>query len=403
MTMRSIRLLLIVPAVVALGGCWFQPGFGPERTASNPYENTVGVGNVTTLHQTWSASLDATPGHDPVIAPDRVVVTDSGNVYALDAATGVRDWHVALDPGGIQQAGDATIAGGSVFVPDYGHLSTRRFDLRSGQELDPAARGTYGAAIVRGVRIVSEGQGIGSLHGVFIGVDDLTDPSQSWASTEAIVGAGIGNFPTGAAVADDRFFFGRGGSVVAFPLTPPPCPQPPPPAFPVPCTALWSTAVDFTAAFPVLDGDTVIAGTTTGVTALDAATGAVRWSANLGASVTQAPAVANGTVYAATSAGRLVALAAGGCGNPTCAPVWSATVPSPLSAQLAVANGVVYTGSADGSVRAFAASGCGSGSCSSLWSAQTGSRINGAPAVASGRLVVATDDGRVVAYTASAG
>jgi hypothetical protein len=223
MTMRSIRLPLIVFAVVALGGCWFQPGFGPERNASNPYESTLGVGNVTMLHQTWSATLDATPGHDPVIAPDRIVVTDPGNVYALDAATGVRDWHVALDPGAIQQAGDATIAGGSVFVPDYGHLSTRRFDLRSGQELDPAARGTYGAAIVRDVRIVSEGQGIGSLHGVFIGVDDLSDASQSWASTEGIVGAGIGNFPTGAAVADDRFFFGRDGSVVAFPLTPPPC------------------------------------------------------------------------------------------------------------------------------------------------------------------------------------
>jgi outer membrane protein assembly factor BamB len=394
-----VRTTVLILAVVGLTGCWLQPGFGPGRAAYNPLEATVSPSNVASLHVVWNATLDATPAHDPIVVPGKVLVTDPVNLYGLNWTDGTRVWHDVLDPG-IQGVGDATVNGSNVYVPDYTTLATRSFETNTGQEGSHVAIGDYGTAIVRGSKVVSEWSGIGMIHGVGIGVDDLANSTLSWSSTESLVGLGVPNCPapTSAAVGSDRFFFGLGGAVVAYPLAPPTCPPPQNPPLPQPCTPLWTANVAFTASYPVLDGQTVYAGTATGISAIDAASGATRWTADLGSAITQAPAVANGVVYAGTADGRLVALAASGCATSPCAPLWSATLPSPLSVQPAVGNGVVYTGSADGSLHAYAATGCGSGNCPSLWTANAGSSITGAPAIALGRLVVSTANGHVIDY-----
>ena len=77
---------------------------------------------------------------------------------------------------------------------------------------------------------------------------------------------------------------------------------------------------------PVLsaDGATVYVGTDAGsFSAVDAATGAARWSAAVGSAVVAPPAVALATVFVPTAAGSLVALPADGCGAATCAPLWA--------------------------------------------------------------------------------
>ena len=164
----------------------------------------------------------------------------------------------------------------------------------------------------------------------------------------------------------------------------------------------WATPTDgTTATAPVLSSDeaTTFVGTNAGtVYAVETQTGAVRWSTPVGSPVTDAPALANGSLYVPTAGGDLVVLAAGGCGAPTCAPLWTAPTGSSITQQPAVAGGVVFTGSADGSLNGFDAAGCGGPICSPLWSASTGSEITGAPAVAHGGLFVGTADGRLVAY-----
>ncbi len=391
--------MVVLVAVVGLTGCWLQPGFGPERAAYNPIEATVGPTNVARLHVIWNATLDAAPAQDPVVVPGKVLVTDPVDLSALNFGSGTRIWTDVLDPN-IQRVGDATISGPNVYVPDLSTTATRSFDTGTGQEGPHVASGDYGSAIVQGSKIVSEESGIGQVHGVGVSVDDLRDPTLSWSSTESLVGVGVPNgpSPTSAAVGSDRFFFGLGGEVIAYPLAPPTCPPSPMPPLPVPCTPLWTADVAFTATSPVLDRHTVYAGTATGIAAIAATTGTVQWSADLGSAVTQAPAVADGVVYAGTADGRLVALAAQGCASSTCGPLWSGTLPSPISAQPAVGNGVVYTGSVDGSLHAFAAAGCASATCPSLWTADPGSQITGAPAIVLGRLIVGTANGHVIAY-----
>jgi outer membrane protein assembly factor BamB len=119
--------------------------------------------------------------------------------------------------------------------------------------------------------------------------------------------------------------------------------------------------------------------------------------AAVGAAVEQPPALAGGTLFVPTSSG-LVALAAGGCGAPTCPLLWSAPAGGPLGVQPAVAGDVVFTGAGSGAVRAFATGGCGAPTCSPLWSADAGAAVTAPPVVSNGRLLVGTADGRVVAY-----
>lgn len=163
----------------------------------------------------------------------------------------------------------------------------------------------------------------------------------------------------------------------------------------------WAVPVDGTVAtVPVLDdaGTTLYVGTDAGTLyALDASTGATRWTTSVGAPIADAPALANGLAYVPTTTG-LVTVAAGGCGDATCGTLWTGTTSAGLTQQPAVASGLVFTGGSDGQVAAFDATGCASPTCTPLWSATTGSPITGAPAINNGRIHVGTANGHLVTY-----
>jgi outer membrane protein assembly factor BamB len=164
---------------------------------------------------------------------------------------------------------------------------------------------------------------------------------------------------------------------------------------------LWATPVDGLGTDPVISPDqsTLYVGTDAGtVYALDAATGAVRWTASVGFAIRAAPALAAGTLYVPTWDG-VVAFPAGGCGSATCTALWKGVTGSPVTVQPGVGGGLVFTGTA-GPVHAFAAAGCGAASCDPLWSDDPGRgyAISGAPAVDGGHVYVGTFDGRIVGY-----
>lgn len=82
------------------------------------------------------------------------------------------------------------------------------------------------------------------------------------------------------------------------------------------------------------------------------------------------PTVADGVVYLEAGDGRLLAFLATGCGPATtCSPLWTGILKTSAQAPPAVANGLVYATSADRLV-AFRAAGCGTGTCPPVWASQ---------------------------------
>jgi outer membrane protein assembly factor BamB len=146
-------------------------------------------------------------------------------------------------------------------------------------------------------------------------------------------------------------------------------------------------------------GDEVVyAGGSGRVTVLDVVTGAVRWTADVGAAAVAAPAVADGTILVATGDGRLVALPVAGCGAASCSSLWEAPIGSIPSTAPVAGGDVVYVGTTTGDIAAFALDGCAAATCGPLTTIETGSPITGGPIVHDGRLVAGTQDGRLVAY-----
>jgi outer membrane protein assembly factor BamB len=127
--------------------------------------------------------------------------------------------------------------------------------------------------------------------------------------------------------------------------------------------------------------------------ALDAATGAKRWSFRTGASIRSSPAVANGVVYVGSEDGRLYAL-----DDATGTQRWSFQSGTSVGSSPTVAHGTVYIGFGDHNVYALdAATGA------MRWSFRTGNYVFSSPAVANGVVYVGSSDDHVYALDAATG
>lgn len=432
-----LRVMVVVGALSALlGGCfWPTPGQNPDRTAHNPFETAISPSNVGQLTQAWSWNAGTNHRvHGPVTSTAGIHVVDDSSctLATVDADTGALSGEPVYLPSpnpdpsiacGISSFGDPYVADGRVWVgresvllrnpPSpfaFYEMDTRGVSLEDGSiETLPDMwvdnlRGD--GAVVTGPRgrVVTSGpppifqyqvaydMAVGQLGGTVTTLNLRADsPSavvkQATQGTSAIYEAG------GGLLATQPGDTTAGHGVRAYPLTPaePSCG---PPNALQQCP-LWATPLDGTSAWrPVLgdQGATLYVGTDAGtVYALDAATGAVRWSAAVGSAVTSSPALAEGSLYVPTASGDLVVLDADGCGASTCAPVWSGATGSAIDRQPAVAGGVVFTASADGTLHGFDAGGCGSGTCPDLWSAATGAQLSGGPIVSGGQLYVTFD------------
>lgn len=148
---------------------------------------------------------------------------------------------------------------------------------------------------------------------------------------------GLGGLVRGFAVAGDRVYAAtdrRGGKVAALSLQD--------------GRELWARQVGAVAHAPLVAGDVVVVAADSGtVTALEAGTGAVRWSARLAGSVAAPPAAAGGAVLVATRADTLYHL------EPASGAILARTpLPARVSAPLVARGDVVlvplYTGEVAG-------------------------------------------------------
>jgi outer membrane protein assembly factor BamB len=406
---RVVRCLGIVGLIVVSAGCWPAPGQGPDRQAHNSLEAAITPATVDQLSVRWTASPDSGAVGDPIVSNAGVHFTAGESLYAINRSTGIRLWSKPNpDPGLPFDMGQAFADGsrllvGSGFGNLGGHWTTEWIDAATGATLSTPAGGLVDGLRGSTVLLDSYGFGTNTPIAIFIGIADVDDPSAGWSGTIDVLSPGQG-FASPMTLGTERAYQGgpglmpqpggnptRANGVRAYPVATPgePCPT----ATFLTCP-MWSTPVDGSSATsPVLASDesTVYVGTGAGTLyALDAATGAVQWTAAVGAAVTDAPALAGGNLYVPTADGDLVVLAAGGCGAATCSPLWQAATGSSISVQPAVAGGVVFTGSGDGTVAAFDAAGCGAATCPSLWTSDVGSAVTGAPAVSAGRLYVGT-------------
>src|SRR5205814_1393546 len=108
------------------------------------------------------------------------------------------------------------------------------------------------------------------------------------------------------------------------------------------------------------------------ITAGNASSLDIAWTAAAGAAVFSSPAVVNGVVYVGSDDDKLYAFNAS-----TGALMWTATTGSYIYSSPAVADGVVYVGSYDAKLYAFNAN-----TGATKWTATTASSVVSSPAVA---------------------
>ena len=403
MRWRRAALIASLLALVLTGCVWPQPGFGPERQAFQPLEQSITTGNVGSLKVAWTAALDGVV-NDPLSVGGAVYANTSTSVYDFALSNGTQAWATKLtDPAlPFQTLARVSATHGVVVAPrlDFHTSSLQQLNASTGAIENPLpGLGGVDAAITRGETLVAPALQWGTnfcFYGIV--VIDLTGPARRWSTGFPDTSCSATNYrPTSAAVSSTMLYVGRGPLIWAFPLSTPNCPQPNPAI----CTPAWTTDVGGTATSPVLssDGTTLYTGTAGGdLVALDASSGAIKWRGSVGAAINAPPAL-HDQLYVGAADGTLTAFNPAGCGAATCSPLWHGTTGSAITVQPAIANGVVFTGSSDGGVHAFAAIGCGTATCTPLWSATTGSAITGAPAVSLGSLFVGTNDGRLIAYS----
>jgi len=410
MRKRWTRLGAGLLAVVGLVGCWPEPGGGPGRTGHNAAETSITIDSVESLGVAWSAPI----GQPRVANARTLLASTTSTLSAVRLSDGAVRW-TKPQTLSLRYPWSAPILSGDrvLRAVAVGNWDAHEFDELTGAEVGTVVDGRIES--VRGDRRLREGytQEQGGLL-TWFRVDDPAHPDASWGGTTAhttdlsaysdltfgadrVYASGVGlmsGTPGDAAQGDAVRSYAAGAPATCGPSGDWPCP-------------VWVTTIPelgFPPEVTVGAGETSVYLTTGGGTlyALDAATGAVQWSATVGSSVSR-PAVADGVVYVGTGDGRVLAFDAAGCGAPTCAPTWDAPVGGATSGQPAVAGGVVFVGTTAGSVVALDAAGCGATSCAPVWSATVGTGAVGSPIVAAGTLVVGTSSTTVALRPASAG
>ena len=267
---------------------WPQFGFTSCGARSNPNEFILSPNTVKNLEVKWQYVIRSYAGGASPAVMNGVLYVDAYSqnegvdyLYALDANSGAQLWY---QPKGKQSTSSPAVANGMVFIGDLDN-NLYAFDARTGA---PAWKFTTGntvwgsPTVANGVVYITSSDG--TTHAL-----DAASGTQLWAH-------------------------GGGGLFVS-----------------------GTPAVAGSTVYTTSDSGGV------GLYALDAQTGALRWSLNQNSMQTGSPAVANSIVYAGMDDGSLYALAAG-----TGAIRWTSPFLGRSMRGVAVGNGLVYVGATDG-------------------------------------------------------
>jgi eukaryotic-like serine/threonine-protein kinase len=327
------------PPIASPGLNWTQFRGGARHTGANPFETTLGAGNVAGLGAKWQFQVDPNLASSPVVANGVVYFGTQADrsLYALSEDTGALLWKART--GGFVD-GTPAVAGNLVLV---GAGDGKLYAFRT-SDGSLAWSATIGSEILSSPAV--------SAGVVYVGSDDgavyafrAASGTMLW---RAVLGGTIDASPT---VAYGSVFVGStNGSLFAIDATT--------------GAQRWSygSGGRITGSAAVRRGD-VYAGSAGGsLFALDAATGAVIWTRRAGGAITSSPAALDGVLYfTLVTGGRHAVQEIEARRQSSGRLLWSNAYgnllgggfigPSPT-----VANGVVYAGFLDGSVRALDAS-----------------------------------------------
>ena len=393
---RGARLTMAVAgaALALTSGCfgWRQSGYDAGHSSNNPHERTLTAATVGGLAPVWS---QAGPVLDVVSSGNRVHAVrygDAGGVASTYRAdNGAELWTRRLErylrDSYVAVLGDTLAVTTGAQQEAFGHnvpppyLLSAAFDVVTGEDRthpfhvyeypttgDPSGEAAYGT------------------HVALVPLGGATTVMYDDARPDARLGGNAPLLDERAGTAYAEGIVDGNPAIQAWDLA---CTG-------WECTPRWShpgTTAD--AALEASSGTLYVAGEQ--LEALDATTGAVRWTAPVGS--TMRPAVRNQTVFVVDE-GRLTAVPA--CGSASCAPAWSAALPEHVPNRgddIAVGGDVVYVATtgienatATTTVAAYDADGCAAATCQPL-ATVTAPGGAGDLLVANGRLVVGTDTG----------
>jgi outer membrane protein assembly factor BamB len=373
-----------------LSGCWVQAGFDSGRTNWNDGETGITSGNVSQLEALWDTTLpDPVTVQTPVSANGGVYVTAGGQVAGIDADDGDLRWTHVLD----QQAGAGLPLWDKGAVHVTAHLGSAGGQFSFKDADGTVLGGGFGTEITTDLA-VHDGRIVEQTGDIVPGIGYAR---VNWTFSPYVIFSFPGSSPGRYAFVGDRIMWSLGSQAAGYSAA---CPDYPPPAPPdTGCAPDWQYSLGGIPAGPAAIGDdqVVYTDSTGTVTVLDAATGALLWTAEAGATPLQRAAVADGTILVGTGDGRLLAYDASGCGGATCTATWEAALGGAVNTQPAVAGDVVYVaGGSD--IHAFALGGCGAAACTPLKTLTVGSPITGGPIVDDGRVIAGTQAGHVMAW-----
>jgi outer membrane protein assembly factor BamB len=433
----ALTVAVLAVGALVLSSCdWTQFRLGPEHSAYSTTESAIGVGNVGTLVERWTATTGGLVHSSPAVANGVVYVgSEDGKLYAFDAAGGALLW--TAPTGGPIWSSPAAVNGVVYVGSDDGKLYA--FDATGAncsgtpKTCTPLWTAQTGGP-VRSSPTVANGV-------IYVGSEDTNlyafDAAGAGCSgtpktcTPLWIGATGGNGPSDSspAVANgvvyigselSRGYAGLSNPLVAFDATGANCS-----GTPKTCTPLWTgqtggTAAPSKSSPSVVNGVVYIGSSEPGynensVNGYDAAgtvgcsgapkTCAPLWTRDINGSISDgqdsSPAVANGRVYIGSTdvLGDLFGFAA--YGATVCCTLQRGFTYAPTWSSPAVANGVVYVGSSNGKLDAFDALGninCTNEACSALWTGTTGGEVDSSPAVANGMVYVGSNDGKLYAF-----
>lgn len=344
-------------------------GMDPQHTHVNPYETTLNGSNVAQLQQTWAQATGDTINTVPSIVNGILYAASAdGKLYAFNATTGKRLWHVEVGSNTYPYSSPA-VAHGLVYIGS-GDDKLYAFDAATGQQKWSAQTGNgVGGSPVIANNAVYVGANDGNIYAF-----NALNGQSLWTAT---AGGSIDTAPT---IDNNQLYASStNGDIYAFNATT--------------GTALWTaTTGDSLSTATAVAGGIVYAGGQSGkLYAFDTTSGQQKWSFLTGGFIDSSPAVFNGMIYFGSSDHNLYALNAATGRKEWVEPTGNTIYSSPI-----IANGLVYITAYSDNLYVFNAT-----SGQQLWTTNNTYTITAStsPMVANGFVYIGSLDHMIYAFS----
>lgn len=382
------KLVIVLLALVLLS----MPAYAADWTQSRAdaqHTSDAGEALQPPLAVDWKINVGGTIVPSLVVSNSTLyaVVYDTGTVFALDDRTGTQKWKFQAESGTIEST--PAVSNGSIFIgSDNGYVykvdtssgrMTWRSTVYSGMYSSPLA---YDGKIfigTNGADLYALDEGTGG-HSWSLGNVTQSSPAgwdgKIYAGTYGYMDSAktLAGIPSSQSVIQHGAFYALDASSGA---------------------VVWSYDLgnDYFHSSPAVYNGTIYVAAHNGTLyAFDAGTGHVQWTHDLGYETDASPSIdpATGTVFIGTFGGHVFALDAR-----SGSVKWISAYYGPIYASAAVSGGVLYGATQDGMLFALnIADGSG------LWTYNTGaSEVFVSPAVADGHLFFATNTGDIYAFS----